>query len=241
MLVRIAVISDIHSNLHALDAVLKDIAGKAIERIYCAGDFVGYGPHPNQVVELVKTNKIPAVMGNYDDAIGNMRMICGCEYKDEVSQRLGEISMAWTRGEITGENRLWLGRLPQRIRFSLSGLRVMMVHGSPWALNEYIFEDAAEDYLDSLLRENDADVLICGHTHLPFIRKTAAGYIVNAGSVGKPKHGNPNAAYVVLGPDQGGLKASIIEVPYNYEQTAREIEKSDLPNEFADHIRTGCA
>lgn len=131
--------------------------------------------------------------------------------------------------------------LPRRIRFSFSGLRALMVHGSPRELNEYIYEDAAEDYLDGLLRENGADLLLCGHTHLPFIRKTAAGYVVNAGSVGKPKHGNPNATYVVLGPERGGLKAEIMEVPYNYEETAKEIERSDLPNEFAGHIRTGCA
>lgn len=238
---KIAVISDIHSNLYALDAVLKDIAGKGINNnIYCAGDLVGYGPHPNQVIELIKNNGIPTVMGNYDDAIGNMRLICGCDYKDDESLRLGERSIAWTRDNTTETNRLWIKKLPPEIRFSNSGLKILLVHGSPRALNEYIYQDTNEDYLDILICESKADVLVCGHTHLPFVKRTAEGYIVNAGSVGRPKHGNTNATYVLLAPGRVGLKAEVIEVTYDYEKTAKDIEESDLPNEFAWNIRNGC-
>ncbi|MFZ5648037.1 MAG: metallophosphoesterase family protein [Bacillota bacterium] len=236
-----AFISDVHGNLYALEAVLKDIESRDITQVYCAGDLVGYGPRPDEVIDLIQKNKIPTVMGNYDDAIGNMRLICGCDYKDEESLRLGERSMAWTRDNTSEAGKKWLRELPPGISFSDSGLRVLLVHGSPRALNEYLFADAEEGYLNEMLVESRTDVIVCGHTHLPYCRRLSRGYIVNAGSVGKPKHGNPNATYMILEAGEKGLAAEIVEVPYDYEKTAGEIDQSGLPLEFARIVRTGRA
>lgn len=237
---RFAVITDIHSNLYGLEAVLKDIAGRGIGQIYCAGDLVGYGPRPNEVIELLKNKKIPTIMGNYDDAIGNIRFICGCDYKDEKALKLGEASIAWTGANTTPENKKWLSELPAEMNLFLEGLKIKIVHGSPRALNEYLYENTPDIYIEELLRESGVDVLICGHTHLPYVKKTSAGYIINAGSAGKPKHGNSNVTYVVLDLNEGQLNTEVIEVLYNYELTAREIEVVGLPQEFAAIIRTGC-
>lgn len=237
---KFAVISDIHSNLYALEAVIKDIENKGIELVYCTGDLVGYGPRPNEVIDLLRNKNIPTVMGNYDDAIGNMRLICGCDYKDEKSLLLGEKSMSWTSDNTTERNKKWLRELPGEISLSMFGLKIKLVHGSPRALNEYLYQNTPERYLNELLREFEMDVLVCGHTHLPYIKRVPAGYVINAGSAGKPKHGNPNATYVVLTSD-GGLHVEIIEVPYDYEATAVEIERSGLPGEFAGIVRTGRA
>lgn len=237
---RIAVISDIHGNLYALEAVLKDIEAKGVSNIYCLGDLVGYGPRPNEVIELIKRNNISTVMGNYDDAIGNMRFVCGCDYKDEKALRLGESSIVWTKENTSEENKGWLRELPGEIRLLVSGLRILLVHGSPRALNEYLYENTAEGCLKELMAENNTDVLVCGHTHLPYVKKLAKGYVVNAGSAGKPKHGNPDVTYVIIDADGGsGLKTEIREVPYNHEETAGEIENFGLPAEFAQIIRTG--
>ncbi|MFZ5596468.1 MAG: metallophosphoesterase family protein [Bacillota bacterium] len=237
---KMAVISDIHSNLCALEAVLKDIETRDVPNVYCAGDLVGYGPRPNEVIELIKRKNIPTVMGNYDDATGNMRFICGCDYKDEKALRMGEGSIAWTKERTSEDNKGWLRELPGEIRLSVNGLKILLVHGSPRALNEYLYENTPEDYLIELLNENNTDVLVCGHTHLPNIKRIPNGYVVNAGSVGKPKHGNPNATYVILeAAGTGILKGEIIQVQYNYEETAREIEEFGLPIEFAEIIRTG--
>lgn len=236
---KIAVFADVHSNFYSLEAVLKDIESKGIDRIYCAGDLVGYGPRPNEVIELIKSKKIPTVMGNYDDAIGNMRLICGCDYKDEESLRLGEKSISWTRDNTSDESKAWLSGLPAEIRETISGYRFLFVHGSPKALNEYLYENTGDEYLNQLLRENDVDVLICGHTHLPYVKKLKSGLVVNAGSAGKPKHGNPNVTYVVIDFIDGMLGSDIIEVEYNYEDTASEIESFGLPEEFARIVRTG--
>ncbi|MHB8158377.1 MAG: metallophosphoesterase family protein [Desulfocucumaceae bacterium] len=235
----VAFISDIHGNLHALEAVLKDAGDRGIGAVYCAGDLVGYGPRPNEVAELIKKRGIPTVMGNYDDTIGNRRLVCGCDFKDEEARRLGEKSIAWTRENTTEENRLWLARLPVAMTVSHGGFAISLVHGSPRSMNEYIFPNTSEVYLEELVREVGADVLVCGHTHLPFVKKTAAGYVINAGSVGRPRHGNPKAAYVVVEAGAGRIAADIIEVSYNYEETAREIERFGLPAQFAEIIRTG--
>lgn len=236
---KIAVFADVHSNLYSLEAVLKDIESKGIDRIYCVGDLVGYGPRPNEVIELIRSQKIPTVMGNYDDAIGNMRLICGCDYKDEESLRLGEKSISWTRDNTSAESKAWLSGLPAEIRETISGHRILFVHGSSKALNEYLYENTPEEYLNQLLKENEVDVLICGHTHLPYVKRIESGLVINAGSAGKPKHGNPNATYVVIDFTDGTLCPDIIEIEYNYEDTAAEIEKFGLPNEFARIVRTG--
>lgn len=236
---KIAIFADVHSNLLALNAVLSDIKQRGIEAVYCAGDLVGYGPRPNEVIESLKLEKIPSVMGNYDDAIGNHRMMCGCDYKDEKALSLGEASVRWTKEQTTEDNKLWLRELPQRIQFSTQGKNVLLVHGSPRQLNEYLFEDTSDEYLSELLTENNSDILVCGHTHLPYHKTVTNGHVINVGSAGKPKHGNPNVTYAVIGVEADRVFAEFIEVAYDYEKTAREIEEFGLPYEFADKIRKG--
>jgi len=225
----IAVISDIHSNREALKAVLVDINQQKIERVYCTGDLVGYGPFPNEVIDMIRQQNIPTVMGNYDDGVGNMRFICGCDYKSEEEQALGERSIAWTKEHTTEENKEFLRNLPSQIRFTVGSTKVLLVHGSPERLN---------DYLTELIEKSDADVLVCGHTHKPFFKQIDDKHIVNAGSVGKPKHGDPMAAYVIIKFGEE-IEVEIRKVKYDVEAAAGAIEESELPNEFADLIRLG--
>jgi len=239
--VKIAAISDIHGNLYAFEAVLKDIQSKGISNVYCAGDLVGYGPRPNEVIGLIKENSIPTAMGNYDDAVANQRLVCGCDYKDEKSLRLGEASLAWTRDHTPEAGKDWLRELPGEIRFSAGGIKALLVHGSPRAINEYLHPETPADYLEGLLAECGADLLICGHTHRPYVKRLSNGWLINCGSAGRPLHGSPNATYAVLEIRGGEVWAEIVEVPYNYEDTAVEIEESGLPREFAQIIRTGRA
>lgn len=235
---KIAVISDIHANIEALRTVLRDIEGQNVDQVYCAGDLVGYAPFPDEVIELIREKQIPTVMGNYDDGVGNMRFICGCDYKDEKAQALGEQSIMWTKEHTTGENKEFLRKLPAEIRFKLGDKRALIVHGSPNRLNEYIYQDTPDEFLAELIEKGDTDILVCGHTHKPFHRVIYGKHIVNAGSVGKPKHGNPRATYVIISPG-AGVEVEIRQVEYDFEATAREIEESGLPDEFAEMIRRG--
>ncbi len=238
---KIAVFADIHSNLLGLRAVMADIRKRGAETVYCLGDLVGYGPKPNEVIALLRQNNIPTVMGNYDDAVGNMRLICGCDYKDEKAMQLGERSIRWTKEHTSDENKAWLRQLPQRLEFTAGGLKFLLVHGSPRQLNEYLFENTDEELLNQFFIENQCDVLLCGHTHLPYYKQTAKGHVINVGSAGKPKYGSPKVGYALLNVNEGHLTVELIRVDYDFEQTAREIEEAGLPQEFARIIRTGRA
>ena len=238
---KIAVISDLHSNIEALKAVLNDIDEKLVDMIVCAGDLVGYLPFPNEVIDLVRRRNITCVMGNYDDAIGNTRLVCGCEYKNEKARLTGERSLAWTRDCVTEENKSFLRGLPREINLTINNCRVKIVHGSPNHLNEYLTEDTSEAYLKELLAQTHTDVLICGHTHIPYHKNFENDkHVINAGSVGKPKHGDPQAVYTVIDIDEV-IDVKFYKVQYDFESAARAIISAGLPEEFAAEIRTGRA
>jgi len=235
---RIAVFSDIHGNKHALDAVLSDIQNRKPEFVICLGDLVGYGAYPDAVVQAIRESGIPTIMGNYDDAIANGRMVCGCDYKDEKAVEAGVKSISWTMKNIGEAGMEFMLSLPDKIIKEIGGRRVLFVHGSPRKLNEYLYEDVPADVIIPMLREADAEVLVCGHTHLPYHRVVGGRHVINVGSAGKPKHGDPQAVYALIeiGED---IQVDFIQVPYDYESAARAIEKAGLPAEFAAIIRTG--
>ena len=235
---RIAVFSDIHGNKHALDAVLADIQNREPDLVVCLGDLVGYGAYPDAVVQTIRESGIPTVMGNYDDAIANRRLVCGCDYKDERAMEAGIKSITWTM-ENTGEaSKEFLLSLPDRIEQEIDGRRVLFVHGSPRKLNEYLYEDLPDTDILPMLQEANADVLVCGHTHLPYHRVVEEHHVINAGSAGKPKHGDPRAVYALIEMDSD-IRVDFIKVPYDFETAARAVEKAGLPAEFASILRTG--
>src|SRR6187455_3504900 len=138
---RLGVFSDIHGNRHALDAVLDDLQRRHLDRVYCLGDLVGYGAFPNEVTERVRAGGFPTVMGNYDDGVGFDRDECGCAYKEERDRQLGDQSLAWTKTRTTEANKAFLRGLVSEIRFEVDGKSILLVHGSPRKMNEYLFED----------------------------------------------------------------------------------------------------
>lgn len=236
----ITIFSDIHANLPALNAVLRDMDQRGLENRWCLGDLVGYGTFPNDVVALIRDLKVPTLMGNYDLGVGNSSGDCGCAYKDEAAKALGQRSIAWTNQQTTDENKAFLRQLPAHIPLQLGELRVLLVHGSPRKVNEYLYEDRPDASLERLLDGADCDVLVCGHTHLPYHRILPSGrQVINTGSVGKPKDGDPRAGYVVLRANERDLEVEFIRVPYEVEEAAQAIQASRMPDEFAAMLRAG--
>lgn len=236
----ITIFGDIHGNLPALTAVLADIESRNLTNLYCLGDLVGYGTAPNEVIAAIRERGIPTIMGNYDLGVGQDSDDCGCAYTNPISEALGKRSIAWTNAHTTDENKAFLRTLVDKIPLQLGDLRVVLVHGSPRKVNEYLFEDRPESSLIRLLDMVNSGVLVCGHTHLPYHRVLADGrHVINAGSVGKPKDGDARAGYVVLGVDGRDLKVQFIRVPYDVETAASAIEASDMPHEYADMLRLG--
>lgn len=236
----LTIFSDIHANLPALKAVLVDMDRRGLQNRYCLGDLVGYGTFPNEVVSVIRSTKIPTIMGNYDQGVGNNSDDCGCAYRDEVAKALGQQSIAWTNAHTTDENKAFLRRLPLQLLLQVGDLKVVLVHGSPRKVNEYLYEDRPDSSLERLLDLAEADVLVCGHTHLPYHRVLPSGrHVINVGSVGKPKDGDPRACYTVFEADGRDLRVQFIRVPYDIEAAASAIETSEMPDVFAGMLRVG--
>src|SRR5687768_7370660 len=207
---RIALFSDIHANLPALETCLKSIEEQKPDAVYCLGDLVGYNIWPNEVINEIRKRGIPTIAGNYDQGIGLMSDECGCAYKTDAEKDMGKISISYTNSLVKPEERKYLRTLPAHIRveFQLNDdkLNLLLVHGSPRKINEYLFEDRDEKSLQRIMKEAEADIMCFGHTHKPYHRILLTGesdslhyrHAINIGSVGKPKDGDPRGCYVVL-------------------------------------------
>ena len=207
---KIAVITDIHGNLPALVASLAAIDELGIEEVYCGGDLVGYGPHPNEVCALIEDRGIPTIYGNYDYAIARDLEDCGCAYVTPHDRELGQQSVAWTLEHTDQAAKDFMRELPFDLRFELGAQEVHLVHGSPRKVNEYLFEDKPARTFERIARGSDCDVLVFGHTHKPWIHEYAGVLFVNCGSVGKPKDGDPRGAFAIL----RGREVTIERVEY---------------------------
>jgi predicted phosphodiesterase len=252
---KIALFSDIHANIDALRPVLDDIYARQPDAVYCLGDLVGYAPYPNEVIELIRSKGIPVIAGNYDQGVGLYSDDCGCAYKTDEDESRGVDSITFTNRMITKENRAYLRSLPAHLRleFGVNGnpWNLLLVHGSPRKINEYLFEDRAEKSLLRMMKNADAHIIAFGHTHKPYHKKIededgSFRHAINIGSVGKPKDGDPRACYVMLEWDNDlnlndpvNLKVDFIRVEYDVEKAAKAVEESLLPNPFADMLRNG--
>jgi predicted phosphodiesterase len=240
----ITIFGDIHANLPALEAIFQDIDARGLTNLYCLGDLVGYGTFPNEVVSLIRQRSIPTLMGNYDQGVGNNSDDCGCAYKQEIDRQRGELSIAWSNAHTTDDNKAFLRALPAHIPVEMDELTVLLVHGSPRKINEYLYEDRPDDYFERMLDSAQADVLVCGHTHLPYHKVLPSGrHVINAGSVGKPKDRDPRAGYITLTVTGRDVQVAFIRVAYDIERTARAIEatpeEGGMPHVYAQMLREG--
>jgi putative phosphoesterase len=233
---RIAVITDIHANLVALEAALERIGDDGIEQVYCGGDLVGYGPRPNEVCELISEREIPTIYGNYDWAIARDEEDCGCAYVDKHDRAIGQLSVDWTLAHTNQRSKDFMRELPFDRRFDLGGKRVRLVHGSPRKVNEYLFEDKPAKTFERIAAGADCDVLVFGHTHKPWVREYGGVLFVNCGSVGKPKDGDPRGGFAVLRAGSNGVETEIVRVGYDAEAVATEMREAGLPEELADKL-----
>lgn len=234
---KIALFSDIHANLPALESFFENIKIEKPDAIYCLGDLVGYNIWPNEVVDEIRKRGIATLSGNHDAVVG---------------KPTEKISGAFTNRILHNDVKEYLLSLPDHIRLehTLQGVKstILFVHGSNRRNNEYILEDTEDAYLLELMEEANADIMCCAHTHKPFYRaiKTEVGFkhIINIGSLGKPKDGDARGCYVMLELttesnliSENGISVQFIRVAYDVEKSANAIENSDLPNAFAEALR----
>ena len=231
-----AVITDVHGNLPALQAALDRIDELGIERIYCGGDLVGYGPHPNEVCALIAERGIPTIYGNYDYAIARDLEDCGCAYVTPHDRQLGRQSVEWTLAHTDQRAKDYMRGLPFELRFDVGEAGVHLVHGSPRKVNDYLFEDKPARLYERLAAAEADAALVFGHTHKPWVRDYGGVRFANCGSVGKPKDGDPRGAFAVLRPAGRSVAVTIERIAYDADAVATEVRAAGLPGEFADKL-----
>jgi putative phosphoesterase len=227
------VITDIHGNLPALQAALARIDELGIETVYCGGDLVGYGPHPNEVCALIQERAIPTIYGNYDYAIARDLEDCGCAYITPQDRELGQQSVDWTLAHTDRRSKDFMRELPFDLHFAVGSADVHLVHGSPRKVNEYLFEDKPASLYERLAAGEEDRVLVFGHTHKPWVHAYGGVLFVNCGSVGKPKDGDARGAFAILAGASAGVEVSIERVEYDAAAVAREVAAAGLPEAFA--------
>jgi putative phosphoesterase len=233
---RIAVITDIHANLPALEATFAEIETLGVDATYCGGDLVGYGPHPNEVCARIEDDAIPTIYGNYDYAIGRDLEDCGCAYIDPHDKAIGQLSVDWTLAHTDQRAKDFMRELPFDLRFELGGKRIRLVHGSPRKVNEYLFEDKPARTFERIAALAHCDVLVFGHTHKPWVHEYGGVLFVNCGAVGKPKDGDPRASFAVLETTGESIDVRIERIGYDALAVARVMREVGLPDELADKL-----
>jgi len=255
---KIALFSDIHANLPALEAFFKDVETRKTDAVYCLGDLVGYNIWPNEVIDEIRKRGIPTIAGNYDWGIGRSSDDCGCAYKTDEEKAMGKISISYTNEVVKDEQRNYLRTLPAHIRLEYQlneeKFNVLLVHGSPRKVNEYLFEDRDEKSMLRIMEGANADIMCFGHTHQPYHRVLSSGtegnnhfrHAINIGSVGKPKDKDPRGGYVILTinedsalDNKDSVQVEFVRFEYDIEKAAKAVEDSPLPNEYAEMLRKG--
>lgn len=236
---KIAVFGDIHGNIDALSAAYQESVRRKVDAMYHLGDLGGYAPFVNEVVEFLAAHGIEGVQGNYDEAVANNREHCGCKYEDPVQAEMADLSFAWTKGHASQKSRDFMKGLPLERSFLVEGKRVKLFHAAPHKNNLYWYVDRSEKFFLEMAGMADADILVYGHTHKPYKKELNGRTFINAGSVGKPKDGDPRARLTVLEMTPDDVAADFIRLPYDVEKAAAAIVSSGLPPYFAERLRKG--
>lgn len=245
---RYALISDIHANLPALDAVLADIDARGdVQAIVHAGDLVGYATFPNEVVARLRDRGIAGIAGNYDSTVATGYRHCGCRSESARQEELAHISYSYTLETCTAESKAFLGALPFSLDLRplgghLAGPRLVLVHGTPTLNTVYWTEDRDDEFcrkMAAVVHLAAGDVIAFGHTHRPWHRVVDGIHFINTGSVGRPKDGDWRAGYVRLTLGDGDPQVEFVRVAYDLEATLAGLRAAQLPEDFAEFLRSG--
>lgn len=243
-----ALISDIHANLPALDAVLADIAARAdIDAIYHLGDLVGYSSQPTEVVERIVAAGITGVAGNYDSTVATGYKHCGCRSESPQQEELAHVSFEWTRANTSPAAKRMLGALPFHIEIRplgghTAGPSIRLFHGNHVLNTFYMFEERPDSLLESMataVTARPGDVIAFGHTHKPWQREVAGVHFVNTGSVGRPKDGDWRAGYVLVEVGVNVVSMEFVRLEYDIARAIAGVREAGLPEDFVGFLQTG--
>jgi len=235
---KIVVLGDIHGNLPALEACFEQAEQEGYDWMVHTGDVVGYGPFPTECVQFVHQRNIAGVRGNFDDGVGAGIDLGGADDEDPVERSIAEASFRWTRARVDLWTRRWLSDLPFDVRHHAGRMDVAVYHASPVDIVSRLIEDMPESSWREYGKAAGAGIVALGHTHRPFHVKAGGRHFVNAGSVGRPRDGNPRTGYAVI-ESEGEVSVTFRRFPYDIESTVRAIEARGLPVEIGQRLQQG--
>ena len=234
----IALLSDIHGNLPALKAAVVDAKTRGVMQNICAGDIIGYGPFPNEVCEYLKTNEIRSISGNYDIKV--LDVIKHGKSAVESLQKKKRELVIWTAKHLGKTAQCFLRNLPVSLEDELPGGRnLLVVHGSPVSNDDDIYPSITPKGLETKLKNACPDILVCGHTHIPFVKKVSSMLIVNCGSTGQPVDGDPKPSYAIISVNEKSAGGRIIRFEYDINQTIKALKNTTLPKSLQNDFMEG--
>ena len=239
---RVAFLGGLYSNYLALGEALRIARARGVDAAFALGDFGAFGPHPDRTIEVLRGQRLPAIQGNYEESLASGAADCHCGYTDPRDNHFAQISYDYTRDKTAAEHKSWMATLPGHIRLTIGGRKVLLCHGSPRRINEFLWRSMTpEPFIKKLLHDFETDVIVCTHTGLHWSRFVGPGRgIVNCGALGRPANdGRPNVWLAIVEAEDGGVRVDHVPVEYDHERLAREMEAERLPPEFVDTIRTG--
>src|SRR5918998_4090689 len=212
---RLAVCGGAYANPYALGAWVRDARARGADRLICLGDLGGFGSECDAIWPLLLDNDVECIAGNYDVAIGRGDPDCGCGYLDERDNRYAQVMYDWTLASTSRDFAAWMAELPTERRLDVEGVDVHLVHGSPLAVNDFLWESLDDDELELRTRASGADVLLCTHTGIPWQRRVDATLVVNVGTVGRPANdGRTETWYALLDVHDGEASAELVPLAY---------------------------
>ncbi|GMR13018.1 MAG: hypothetical protein BMS9Abin29_1215 [Gemmatimonadota bacterium] len=239
---RVAVFGGIYSNTHALVALLENAAQRGVEAVYCLGDFGGFGPNPEKVWPLLEAGGVRSIQGNYEESLASGRTDCNCGYADPRDNRFADLSYRYTEQSCSMGFKAYMGGLPQRRRIRVGTSELLLVHGSPRRINEFLFESTSPvPFLETMCAEIRADGFLCSHTGLHWHRALPSGCdVVNVGVIGRPANdGRTDVWYTLLSAERDGMGVEFVPLAYDHLALADEMRRAQLPEEFVRTVLTG--
>jgi predicted phosphodiesterase len=238
---RIAVFGGVYSNYLALQAALRDAHSRGVEAIYCLDDLGAFGPHPDRVFPLLHEYDVKCLQGNYDNSIGNELSDCQCGYTDPRDNHFARISYLYTLENTSPENRAWMRPLPMQRRVQLGRYRLLLCHGSPRRMNEFLWESTcSRHFLEYLSNQHEADVLLTTHTGIKWHRRLSQDrHFVNVGVLGRPENDGRTSVWYALLEANPQLHVEFIPVEHDHLRLAKEMREEHLPEEFIETVLTG--
>lgn len=240
---KVAFFGGIYSNHLALAAAIDLAKARGVDAMWALGDFGAFGPHPDRSVELLLAHGVQAIQGNYEESLSSGAEDCHCGYTDPRDNNYAQRSYDYTFEKTADVHKRWMGTLPTAARLQLGGLRLRLCHGSPRQINEFLWaSNTPAPFIERLLVEHEADLIVCTHTGLHWQRRDAAGRgVVNVGALGRPANdGRTHVWFAILEARRGGgVDVEFVPVPYDHHRLAREMAQEGLPEEFIETIETG--